>query len=437
MVFSHRNGMIPRPRVDKAMIERLYRPVLFIVALTIMVLRAPDYFVHPRFWAEEGTYFYTFATTHGWLASLFTPRFGYLQFFSNVSAFLASRLTSVESAPLVTTLLGFLVHLVPVALVVWGNSLLWQSVPRRLAGLGLVLFVPLSGEMWLNTINCKSHFALCALLIFLEEAGRAGTARKWIYRGVLSIACLSSPEACCLTLVFGVKAFFSRERESFVQLGIMMTICALQAVATQFTLDAQVVAGRSGTVTPGFFGFIVLLKAVVLPVLGPTVVDAMARPLYLLWRADGEFFESMGMVTLIAVPSVLVIAMRRCDRVLRITLPLAFYSLLIFSVLFGYGNKLVLLRALNAHRYFWVPGIMVLVGVVAVSKATTSRWQAAVCWVVLSVAILNGMCIYRSSLMRCDSCPRWRAEVQKWRKDAAYTMKIWPEGWSMNLPSRN
>jgi hypothetical protein len=436
MAFSHPIDIIRRLRVDEAMIGRRYRSVLFIVAVTIMALRAPDYFVFPRFWAEEGKYFYSFAYTHGWLASLFTPRFGYLQFFSNVSAFLASRLTSVESAPLVTTLLGFLVHLVPVALVLWGNSPLWQSLPRRLAGLGLVLFVPLSGEMWLNTINCKSHFALCAFLIFLEEAGRASRARKWLYRLVLGLACLSSPEACCLTLVFGVKAFFRRERESFVELGIMMAICALQAVATQFTLDAQIAGRRFGTVTPGFFGFVVMLKAIVLPIMGPTVVDALARPLYLLRRADAELFESMGIVALILVPSLLVLLMRRCDRVLRITLPTAFYSLLVFSVLFGHGEKLVLLVALNAHRYFWVPGIMVLVGVVAFWAAAISRLRAAVCWVVLSVAILNGVSIYRSSLMGCAGCPRWRDEVQKWRKDPRYAMKIWPEGWSMNLPAQ-
>jgi hypothetical protein len=437
MVFAHRIGMIQPLRMDRATLERRYRPVLFIVAMTVMALRAPDFFVHPRFWAEEGMYFYTFAYTHGWLPSLFTPRFGYLQFFSNVSAFLASRLTSVESAPLVTTLLSFLVHLVPVALVVWGNSPLWQSVPRRLAGLGLILFIPLSGEMWLNTINCKSHFALCAFLIFLEEAGRAGLARKWLYRLVLSIACLSSPEACCLTLVFGVKALFRRERESFVQLGIMIAICALQAVANQFTLDSQIAGKRFGTVMPGFFGFVVMLKAVVLPVMGPTTVDAMARPLYLLLRADKEFFESMGIIALVLVPSVLVILMRRCDRVLRITLPAAFYSLLAFSVLFGHGEKFLLLVALNAHRYFWVPGIMVLVGVVAVSQATTSRLRAAVCWVILSVAILNGMYVYRSSLMRCEGCPRWRDEVAKWRKDPGYAMEIWPETWSVSLPARD
>lgn len=82
--------------------------LLFVVALSLVVLRAPELLLDPRFWAEDGRHFFQFGYENSWLDTLlFHPE--YRLVVSNVAALIATRLVSVEVAPLVFTLAGLLV----------------------------------------------------------------------------------------------------------------------------------------------------------------------------------------------------------------------------------------------------------------------------------------------------------------------------------------
>ncbi len=81
----------------------------------LMWLRAPSLLVHPRFWAEEGTYWFQYASTHSLMQDLFFlfPPSGYLNLMANIGGVLSSataRFLKIEYAPLATTIAAFLVQ---------------------------------------------------------------------------------------------------------------------------------------------------------------------------------------------------------------------------------------------------------------------------------------------------------------------------------------
>ncbi len=67
------------------------RSIFFLVAAWCMYSRAPQLLADPRFWAEEGSRYFRYATENGFWATLFflDPRAGYLDVTRHFSAGLA------------------------------------------------------------------------------------------------------------------------------------------------------------------------------------------------------------------------------------------------------------------------------------------------------------------------------------------------------------
>ncbi|HET8706541.1 MAG TPA: hypothetical protein VFM46_09595, partial [Pseudomonadales bacterium] len=66
-------------------------------------MRRPELFSHPRFWAEEGSVYFANAWHFVWYEVLFEPHLGYLSFFNNLAALIATTVP-LKHAPLVTTI---------------------------------------------------------------------------------------------------------------------------------------------------------------------------------------------------------------------------------------------------------------------------------------------------------------------------------------------
>src|SRR5687767_8893606 len=127
--------------------------VLFFTALALAILRAPHYLTNPRFWAEEGREFFSFAFENSWAETLTLTKFGYYSIFNNGAALLADTLVPLEQAPLVTTLLSLALLMVPIFMITYGHHSLFSTPVLRLMGVAILLFTPPSQEIWLNSIN--------------------------------------------------------------------------------------------------------------------------------------------------------------------------------------------------------------------------------------------------------------------------------------------
>jgi hypothetical protein len=196
--------------------------VLILVAILVFI-REPRYFLQPRFWAEEGTLHFAFSYSHPWFVALFQPQVGYLNFWPNLATLL-STLVALENAPLITTLMALLVQLILVALILWSKSPLWDNWARKLPGVAIVLFVPLTTEVWLNSVTSYTFLAVVTFFILLVEP--PAQIQRWFYRFLLVIGGLTGTLSCFLIPLFAYRAWAERDRERWLQL-ILLTVCAI------------------------------------------------------------------------------------------------------------------------------------------------------------------------------------------------------------------
>ena len=206
-----------------------FRTILFSGLTAVLIyLRDPRFFTSPRFWAEEGSLHFAYSYSHGWLQALFNPQVGYLNFWPNLATLLATTVP-LQSAPLITTLLAFAAQLLPVVLILTSRSTLWMGWWRKALGVGVVLFFPLTTEVWLNTINSFTYLAAAAFLILLEQPPDAGI-RRWMNCVLLVVCGLTGTLACFLAPIFAYLAITERSTERRWQTLILSACAVVQAV---------------------------------------------------------------------------------------------------------------------------------------------------------------------------------------------------------------
>jgi hypothetical protein len=160
---------------------------LFIFGIIWIILREPLLFVHTRFWAEEGIIFYSSAVLNTFWENITTVHVGYYTLF-NVLITEFAVLFPLESGPLITTLAGFLITVIPVYIIAFTQSVFWNSLFKRLFSILLVItFAP--PEIWLNTTNIHCYFGLITFLILLVNTiivlllnyGFSGSSMPWVF----------------------------------------------------------------------------------------------------------------------------------------------------------------------------------------------------------------------------------------------------------------
>src|SRR5262249_18355017 len=160
---------------------------------------------------------------HSWLDTLVTPHLGYLSLWNNLAAVIAANLVPLERAPLVTTLFAAAAQVTPVALILWGRSVLWRSGMHRVLGVMAVLFAPLSSEIWLTVIGSQFFLSLICVLILIDGPTAVGRFKIWAYGLLLALAGLTGALSCFLMPLYFWNAWRFRTREAAVRAGILAT----------------------------------------------------------------------------------------------------------------------------------------------------------------------------------------------------------------------
>src|SRR5262249_54815643 len=96
--------------------SRIWIAIYFIFFVDLSLTKAPDIFVNPRFWADEGAVYFTqFRALPLWDALTFTFQ-GSLQLLVNAVVLVAAKVPLLY-APAVTTYAAYLIQLLVVALI--------------------------------------------------------------------------------------------------------------------------------------------------------------------------------------------------------------------------------------------------------------------------------------------------------------------------------
>lgn len=413
---------------------------LFVAVCLIIVYRQPSVLIEPRFWCEEGTYFFSFAFSHGWLETIFyvVPHLGFYSLAHNLAGLLATFIP-LEQAPFVTTYLGFLSHILPCYIVILGNAPFWDSLQKKaLICLG-ILFFPF-GSIWLNTTYIHFTLALAIFLILSEKIECHNRLTIHFYRLILVLGGLSGVVSCFLTPVFVLKAWRSRQREHIIQAALLVLASAIQGVIIIYLFhNAQSAQYRFTS-----FGYDQLWSIIYfqfgIPFYGHSYFNSDIIKL-LDYRSFAIVFPKLypylGTSTilfseLVTKLSVLLVIFYTCfilfKQIRNKLFQLPAISFLIMFVLSSVGS----VKMMGGWRYIYVPCvIMVIMFVMELydHKVGILRKSIAAFFILLMLMV-NGYA-YRKSPESYS--PKWSEDVGAWYKDHNYKLKKWQVGWEMTL----
>ena len=376
------------------------------VALVVAGWRRPAGFFNAQFWAEDGSVFFTQAASLGTKA-LVLPHAGYQH--------LLQRIVAQLTAPLPLVWMPTL--FVAATVVIWSGVVLALFSPRvgarwPTAMVAALVLLPSDNELWFNLTNVQWTTALLIPLWLVAK-----DAKSWRGRGVeVGVALLVG-----LTGVFSIAA-----APLFVVRALIRRTMAAGVVAVAWVLTGSLqwmTVQAEGSSPAG-----------VLP-MGQSLVITGKRVFGTLFLPSGmpdNVIVTVGLVTGLAGVGWFV---WRCGRtpVLRpYGYGAVFAALVSVATLWRFQSNLDdLVPVANGERYFFVPKVMVLWGLMQMAaQPTRDRWVAVAALIVaLGVALPK----FKLDPLIDNDWPHWAERIEAGERG---WVPITPEGFRFIPPER-
>lgn len=206
------------------------------MVIFVAYARLPELLIEPRFWAEEGTSYFSYAYDHNWLENLFSPQYGYNTLYNSIATSLAA-MVPLEYAPSVTTYMAFLVQLSVSTVAIWWDIPLLDSLPKKFV---IALFIQILAypRIWATTIGVQYWLCVLSLLILLYNHNANGRKMFFLQNCVLTINGLTGILSCILIPAFVWKSVKTKSRRVMTQMAILILCLLVQfAVFLRFYLN--------------------------------------------------------------------------------------------------------------------------------------------------------------------------------------------------------
>ena len=402
-----------------------------------LFFRSPMLFLHPRFWAEEGSYYYAALQGRGFGSSFVLVVNGNFQLLTNWIAYCAT-LVPARFAAHVTTGLSLLVLGVFAGMV---GLLSWQRRwPLPLAAVLLVnlALLPQGYELYLTGTNVQWICSACVLLLLLLDVSGWTRARLRLSYLLVIVAGLTGVCSVLLAPAFLLRKTVQPSAFHF-RCGLILSACAL--------LHALVIAStpHPGRLVPSelfFLSFPLALQTVWSPLLGGGNVDTLLAWIFTgPWPRLGTALIYLGALAL-AVFSLWGATRSAKSKALPWFLAWAWLSVSVLNVLGSLGNPWALVSGWAGGRYFFLGAIcfLLLLAFVASNKpAAPSRGAVFLLALVMASALTT---VFRGGwidpLIRGES---WEAAVERCGDRRPCQVRIWPASlggrqWSVELQQR-
>lgn len=404
--------------------------IILLAAFGLLVcVRMPEILLKGRFWAEEGQFFFHDAWVLPPLQALLAPIGGYLNLVANAATLAARWTMPLRLAPYFTIVVALLFQLLPPLLLLTARDAWLQPLRIKLSGLLLLLVVPASEEIWLQSLHCQFELTLgCAIILALEPAsGRFFSSGRGLGHGaILLLAPLCGPGAIVLVPLFLVRAVLDRSLPRLIQAGALSV-----GSAVQLLLFFQAVSGRGYRLEPELVLSVFAVRHLAVPFLGLTHAKIVATAVRARLASGHVPWVAVLSPLLVFVP--FFIATLRDRRVRPAFWLLAAGGLTALASYFGaIGGTAALIDVHFGGRYVFVPQALFSLAVLAVA-ATGSARLAGIAWVAVLWLIVAGAIDFFCTWPLISNGPSWRSEISKWQNDPTHPIKLWPNGWLMTL----
>lgn len=391
-------------------------------------------FLHPRFWGEEGKFYYFDLQGQPFLSPFFLVIRGNFQLVTNWIAYCATLVPARFAAP-VTTGLSLL------ALGLFAGLVGLLSVQRKWPlPLVMVLIVslallPQGYELYLTATNVQWIGSACVLVLLLLTALGWSRAQALLAYLLVLLAGLTGVCAVLLAPAFLLRKVFQPSAFHF-RCGLILGACAL--------LHAAVIAG---TVHPGRFlptdlytlTFPMVLQSVWSPLIGAgTVNTQLAWILFGVWPRLGTALIYLAALALVGF-TVLTAREAVQDRPLPWLVAGSWVSVSVLNVMGSIGDPRWFVSGWGGGRYFFLGSVcFLLLLALAASSRDTMKSTLAIGLLVLTMAagirtVVDGQWI--EGFIRGES---WQANVDSCAGRRPCQVTGWPGGpdWTFELQQR-
>lgn len=375
----------------------------FIIWCIIMIIfREPNLIIQPRIWAEEGSIFYSWATNHSFIENFSSALVGYYTGFNFFVAFLQS-LFPIDYIASISTWVGFLIQLIPIYIILNTDHPIWNRYYKKVI---LVIFYLLitPPELMLNTTNSHFIFGLISFQILVIPTENLTNYQKWFFRVLLLIGCLSGPSSCFFAPLFLVKAYQNNSKENKIQASIVLASTMIQFY---FILKTILYENQYGRLQVFNFSY---------------TFDAFIRDNF------GCGFDLMGLNDkknfglFILCLSIIIFYKNRKNIVYQYFI----YGFVITSILSTLGS----LNMAGSLRYSFIPTFMLICIFLneLYNSNENNNWIFKITYLILIVTLTSNILTYRTSMNSVykDDYPIFSNEIEKWKLDRNYNIKIHP-----------
>jgi hypothetical protein len=408
----------------------------------VIYIRQPELLIEPRFWAEEGTNYFSYAFSHSWLNNLFSPQYGYNTLYNSIATSFAT-MVPLDYAPSVTTYLAFTVQLLVSAAVIWWDIPVLNSLFKKFA-MALFIQILAYSRLWVTTIGVQYWLCILSFLILMHNHNSDNTKVHGLHKALLILNGLTGILSCLLLPAFALKAVKTKSRR-LMQHVIILSVCLLTQTAVfsyayinnddglirRFThCDLSYMLSKliKFQFSVPFFGLNIdtypsamsietVIRQALSTIVGPSVYTCR----YVLLEIG------MGLFILCFI-SILI-----SKKFNSIDTQLIMISVVLLTVISTYFS----INKSGGPRYTFAPSVMIMFLVVgAINDKTIPRFLSYSASLLVTLSLTVSLMQYKDTMLSFTydpAWPKWKQELSIWRVNHEYPIKIWPPPWQMTL----
>ena len=410
--------------------------IFLIFLILLSYYRSPFIFNSGRFFSLDFKY-HLLSSSLGFFDSLTYVDFSarYINLISNISSLISSRLVDLEYAPYVPVYLCFLVYLIIFYQILFKKSYLFKREYQKYLGSLICLVAPvMNHEIWLNVINLQVYLGTLGLVILFTKEEDNSRVNYFL----LIIGGLSAIYTCLLTPLFFLK-YLEKKNFSNLICFLVLFFCSLIQFILIFYVSTNVnpigsTNSTSLTLSLSKFETISYYYNVVI-----RSFIASSAPTYLMSFFDINLYSvvdneniknllfiisTLGLLLLIFFISFCFISIKNKKEKLIYLILLIFFIEVSLTIIFGGDTQ-------SVHgRYSAIPGIVLIFSFLFLSNASEVKWVKIFSLYLMISSIFFGLIDFRQAKyldrLDCINCPNWSEEVEKYKLDKSYPLRIWP-----------
>jgi hypothetical protein len=420
-----------------------------LITLTVIILnfiRKPELLSYPRFYAEEGQSFFSFAYNHSLLDYIISPMYGYYALY-NVLATLFATFFKLEIAPLITIYQALFIQVIVSCYAIWCDvPILNSNIKRFMVAISFPLLCP--SQIWLTTIGVQYWLCIITLLVLLESYDSMTKPVHVVKAMVLFITGLTGVLSCMMTPVFILKWLMTKSKQFILYISVLCLCSIIQLcifiqayIKHDSGLNNRFIDRGYTTIqiiymhTVLFFSkFFITEHTMDIPIINKT--DTLLTAILNRYISRMHTFEKLEttyfILTIMLVLTIILLILRHNFEI--------DYLSIILSVIIIYTLSVILsINSSGGHRYRFAPMCMLMLFMIAAySKTALSKVQNTFIAIIISIIILSQIVDFMPSMhwVYNDNWPSWKEEVRLWRLNNDYHLKIWPPPWEMILNKR-